>query len=50
MPDLYAALAFILGHTAAVVVAVHAAFYQGINSGNDFGIGGDMLPALQNGL
>ena len=50
VPDLYAALAFILGHTAAVVVAVHVAFYQGINSGNDFGICGDMLPALQNGL
>ena len=50
VPDLYAALAFILGHTAAVVVAVHVAFYQGINSGNDFSIGGDMLPALQNGL
>lgn len=30
MPDLYAALAFILGHTAAVVVAVHVAFYQGM--------------------
>ena len=25
VPDLYAALAFILGHTAAVVVAVHVA-------------------------